>query len=478
MVALKGTPTKGTRKSKGQSKFMPMYDILNVSSLQNFEDLNKARLTELFRLLQEKDPDTALFNGKANDSNICELWTNIFMKASEGTVKFDKNHEIFKIIQFQSRSLIPKQLWNEEKYQPRISQNCESIVDRFSTSKKRDMVDVDDDELEETSSHLSITEDTPKQKQEDAPAWFSAFETKISTFMQEYKSHAEQVKSNTNEITMLKSDFSLCNNDIRVIKKDVATIKDDNHLLNQDVQSLNKRVQELENFKSTINDQLQNLSINSNGTNNATSIDEFTRFSWYQQHLSSKRKFAKAVQDMERGGYIKVEIHGNSVNMLVYEIEGEKFFNNGNFYKATGVEIENNAKLIQKSNGKFMAIVQVKASYIRRPILTQKLINRRDDFRGKFGLSMAWPEVYNMESVLNHIQNYIDPITNDVVVLGYDKTKRGFPFVRINDVTRAKRDEYVDKHDNNPTDNDLATRVFISCPLEFCKLQKEFVTVE
>lgn len=121
---------------------------------------------------------------------------------------------------------------------------------------------------------------------------------------------------------------------------------------------------------------------------------------------------------------------------------------------------------------------RVRAPIIRRGQLTKELIERRARYKGKFGLSISLPEEYQIDQFLVFLRSWNDPETNAPVVIAHDKTKRGFPFVQLNDQNENKRDEFYRNRGREPTDGELSTRVFISCPIEFSKLTQEFLTVE
>lgn len=146
MGGLARTPPAKTMKSKHSSKFLPLFEVLQIGASNEFTDLNSYKLTELFKKLQEIDPKTAKHTGKVQEKEVSRLWAQVFSNDSSGTMTFDGSHRLFKETSMQSRNIILKNHYSNEKYLAStiVSKNAASIINLFNQPKEATSSDLED----------------------------------------------------------------------------------------------------------------------------------------------------------------------------------------------------------------------------------------------------------------------------------------------------------------------------------------------
>lgn len=480
-MGINRTPTKS--HSKSTSKFLPVYDLLTVSSLSKFDNLNSNKLIELFRELQKSDPELASFEGKVTEKNYRELWKNVFENQH-----FTESHPVFAETNIQPRNLIPKASYNDEKFLARtssiVSKNANDIIHTFSKSSKKDKPEVSSDTDEENS----VIEDkdpckAPNSKVNNLDQWFEQVQKSQAKFMEESINNFRtqmfsKLQDNSNKISSNASEIEKIKKDIVSGAKHFENVNQQMHSLKKDKEEQDEKLKILQQQVNTILEFKENGETFA-GNNTFSEIDEFTRASWYQQFILATRKFSKNVISSENLGYIQIDIQREFTEQLIYKEQNTEIpkFNLLNFKKITGVDVEI-IKVWQKTSQKYAALGKVVAPLVRRAQITRDLIDRRARYKGKFGLGISIAEEYKIDAFLQFLTRWLDPTTNEALITGFDKTKRGFPFVYLNDVTNEKRDEFFRNKGREPKDEEVATRVFIPCPIEFSKLTQNMLNIE
>lgn len=481
MGNLDRTPTKGS--SKSTSKFLPVFDLLTVSSLSNFDNLNSNKLMELFRELQRIDPKTANFDGKVTEKNHKELWKNVFDTSSN----FNESHRLFKETIIQPRNLVPKNSYNDSKFlaRPVVSKNAVEIVSKFKKPdakepEKYQFEAENDESLSEKTEPIRVNTSTS----ENLDSWFEEMQKSQISYMQsnfknlknqifkKLEDNTEKIETNSEKIKNLEGKIDSGSKDLEKMSKDVTTLKNDKADLEEKLQILQNQFNQVLEFK-------ENCSFANEQPKLPVNLDDFTRVAWYQQFLISTRKFTNATLQAENLGFIQVDNQREYTDQLIYKEQNSNIpkLDINRFRTQTGVDIDVQ-KVWQKPSMKYAALVRIKAPFTRRAQITRELIDRRARYKGKFGLSLSLPNELKIDNFLQFLTRWIDPETNEAVITGYDKTKRGFLFVYLNDVTNEMRDDFYRNHDREARDGELSTRVFIPCPIEFSKLTQEALNIE
>lgn len=494
MVNIQSTPPKNNPKSKSSSKFLPVFDILTVGYENDFTDLNQAKLIELFKILKEIDPETADHPGnRIPEKEIGRFWKNVFTRSYEKVRNFDQNHELFKDLTILPRNLILKARYGDEKYHARavMSRNAESIANFFK--KPETQKSPDQQEYLETKNDLE--KDSKEfigmkrvDSHEDLEEWFQNVQKSMSYCMEtnfknlqtnifgKLKDNSSKISRNAENIEAIQESVNKGNSELNELRKEITTLKNDKIFQNEKIGMLELQMNRVLEFKENSGHGPNSSSI---GSMVPKELDDYTRAAWFQQNILANRKFSRATTQSENLGFIQVDVQREFTEKLIYkDRDSDQIkFNALNFRDECGVDTEV-VRVWQKFSGKYSAILKVKAPLIRRPQMTRELIERRARYKGKFGLSLSVPEDYQIDNFLQFLKTWIDPNTDEPVIIGFDKTKRGFPFVLLNDQTAEKREQFYREKGKEPLDGELSTRVFISCPVEFTKLTQEMLTVD
>lgn len=138
-------------------------------------------------------------------------------------------------------------------------------------------------------------------------------------------------------------------------------------------------------------------------------------------------------------------------------------------------------KLFESNRNKIFIIVQFDADrgIIRdRFKMAQDLINRRSAFKNELALELVPPAHYDISKWLVFLMSTFDPILNKKVFLSFNLTKGGMYVLYLNDVTDEKKIEAVREGKIVKGDEDVASRVFITCPIAFMNLRSEYITLD
>lgn len=502
------------------------FSILQAAHEFEFVHLDKNILIMMFDQLCKFDRNFKKVgpNSKINKDNIRNEWVSIF-----DNQKLEPTHVYFK----QERSVDPENLIikkyrSKEIYHRITVDNLNDITDRFkkiSKPSEAEPKEVSSDEGTDLGEQYTPTASPRPRNTEKGLLSTQAGTGEAPVAKVDMKTFFRELKRDTNlkideqmdhltekfcrQLEILEEDVSEINNKCKKVQAvaDKNSLKIENH--EQKLEELTKKMEQMtailnikedtgedeffdalhkpgeyrdRYFSRLVKDGTIYMPEVPRQAEQPRSVSDLDILAYEQQAEMAKKQFWNSMRNRKMGGNFKINflnktrfVRGNGEDIEINFTEVAKL-TGCHFKLSTGPR-----RVFEAKNKKIFAFVQFdndKGIIRDRYTLAHNLLDKRSSYKNELAIELSPPAHYDISRWLLVLLNTNDPETNKRIFLDFNLTKNGMYVLYLNDVTDERKIQAVRDGKNVRTDLDVASRVFITCPIAFVNLQSEFLTLE